>query len=281
MVGSRGSRGVHYRGLVLGLAVLLIGVGSSWGQLDPDIYVADWNPECPSLQLDAGDNINANIIVLNNGQLKIDASTGAQPVTVAGVISVGEDGIVEIKGKCFTVGESSYTVTGTYSVSITLDDGSLTGTYENGSDVDLDISCYLGLTVSLVVSGCSTEPPVTAVQIDIKPGSDPNPINPGSNGLVPVAIFGADDFDVATVVVETVALAGREVATRGKAEKLMSRFEDVNDDGITDLLLQVETQSDGELWESGEVKLTGKTLDGKDIEGVDEIVIVPPEEPEE
>jgi len=132
--------------------------------------------------------------------------------------------------------------------------------------------------------GCGTQ--IIPVTIDIKPGSDPNPINPGSNGLVPVAIFGADDFDVATVDVETITLAGREVATRGKAEKLMSRFEDVDGDGKMDLMLQVDTQVDVEtpeeeedlLWKTGPVWLYGKTLDGKDIEGSDEIVVVPPEE---
>ena len=43
------------------------------------------------------------------------------------------------------------------------------------------------------------------VDIDIKPGSDRNPINVKSNGVVPVAILGSDVFDVTTVDVTTLA----------------------------------------------------------------------------
>lgn len=117
--------------------------------------------------------------------------------------------------------------------------------------------------------------PGVTVDIDIKPGSYPNPINPGSNGLIPVAILTTDDFDAASVDPATVTLAGAEVAVRGKAEKLMARLEDIDGDGDDDLLLQVETQSDGALWESGTVTLTGKTYDGQNIEGTDEVIIVP------
>lgn len=115
------------------------------------------------------------------------------------------------------------------------------------------------------------------VAIDIKPGSDLNPINPGSNGLIPVAILTTDDFNAADVNSATVTLAGAKVAVRGKAEKLMARLEDVDGDGDLDLLVQVKTQSEGALWKSGPVTLTGKTYDGQDIEGTDEVTIVPPE----
>jgi len=113
------------------------------------------------------------------------------------------------------------------------------------------------------------------VSIDIKPGSDPNPINPGSNGLVPVAILTTDGFDAVSVDAGTVTLAGASVAVRGKSEKLMSRLEDVDGDGDDDLLLQVEMQSEGALWESGPVTLRGETYDGTAIEGTDDVIIVP------
>ena len=45
------------------------------------------------------------------------------------------------------------------------------------------------------------------MDIDIKPGSDPNPINPGSNGLIPVAILSSEDFDATTVDPATIELA--------------------------------------------------------------------------
>ncbi len=47
--------------------------------------------------------------------------------------------------------------------------------------------------------------PVIEVDVDIKPGSDLNPINPMSRGVIPVAILGSDTFDVADVDVTTLA----------------------------------------------------------------------------
>lgn len=118
---------------------------------------------------------------------------------------------------------------------------------------------------------------VIQVEIDIKPGSDPNPINPGSNGLIPVAILTTNDFDAANVDPGTVTLAGADVAVRGKSEKLMAHLEDVDGDGDIDLLLQVDTQSEDALWEEGEVFLEGFTYDDTPILGSDYVVIVPPE----
>jgi len=57
----------------------------------------------------------------------------------------------------------------------------------------------------------------------------------------------------------------------------MAHEEDVNRDGLTDLVVQVETTSFGEVGEDGTVVLTGETTDGTAIEGSDVVVIVPPE----
>jgi len=120
---------------------------------------------------------------------------------------------------------------------------------------------------------------VKLVDIDIKPGSYPNCINLGSNGVVPVAILSSADFD-ATIEVDrdTVELAGAGVAVRGKNNKLLAHEEDVNDDGLLDLVCQVETENlDPGTFQDGYAVLTGKTIGGQDIEGMDEITIVPPE----
>ena len=116
------------------------------------------------------------------------------------------------------------------------------------------------------------------IDIDIKPGSNPNPINPGSNGLIPVAIFTTDEFNATTVIPESVELNGATVPMRGKSGKYMAHEEDVNGDGLTDLVVQVETEGLGEVGDDGIVKLTGETTDGISIEGSDVVVIVPPEE---
>jgi hypothetical protein len=97
----------------------------------------------------------------------------------------------------------------------------------------------------------------------------------GSNGVVPVAIFGANDFDVTTVDPLTVTLAQAEVRLRGRGAPMTS-LDDLNMDGITDLVLHVETQgldltgTDIEAW------LTGETYDGVAFSGMDSIRVVPP-----
>ena len=63
------------------------------------------------------------------------------------------------------------------------------------------------------------------IAIDIKPGSFPNSINLGSNGVVPVAILSTDTFDASTVDPFTVTLAGAAVRMKGKSGNAGSLFE--------------------------------------------------------
>lgn len=109
--------------------------------------------------------------------------------------------------------------------------------------------------------------------IDIKPGSDPNCFNNDGNGVIPVAILGSEDFDVHEVSVETLSLDTMNIAARGKANKLLAAYEDVNGDGYVDLVIKIE-DTDG-VFEQGTATatLTGELLDGTPIEGVDEICI--------
>lgn len=153
--------------------------------------------------------------------------------------------------------------------------GTLTWYYQ-GFPYSINISTLSDITLEVIGSSGPIE-----VEIDIKPGSSPNPINPGSKGLIPVAILTTDEFDAADVDPGTVTLAGANVAARGKGKKLMARLEDVDGDGDFDLMLQVDTQSEGAVWTNGEVILTGKTyeeLGAEDVQGSDYVVIVPTEE---
>ncbi len=115
------------------------------------------------------------------------------------------------------------------------------------------------------------------VDIDIKPGSYPNSINLGSNGVIPVAILTTPELDATSVDPGTVQLEGVDVAVRGKADKLMSHEEDVDGDGDLDLVVQIETEELPDTLESGNACVTGLTYDGCPIEGCDEITIVPTE----
>jgi hypothetical protein len=79
---------------------------------------------------------------------------------------------------------------------------------------------------------------LVTVEIDIKPGSYPNSINPKSRGVIPVAILTTEDFDAKEVDPSTVALEGVLAKERGKSGKYGS-LEDVDADGDLDLVVQI------------------------------------------
>jgi streptogramin lyase len=117
-------------------------------------------------------------------------------------------------------------------------------------------------------------PAILTVAIDIKPGSSPNTVNLGSNGVVPVAILSSATFDATTVNPTTVALAGASARLRGNGTP-MSSLQDVNDDGRLDLIIQVNTTAlqltDGDTLAT----LTAQTFEGKLITGSDSVRVVP------
>jgi len=108
------------------------------------------------------------------------------------------------------------------------------------------------------------------VQIDIKPGSNPNSINPDSQGVIPVAILTTPDFDAYFVDAETVCFGPLG------AQAVDWDLEDVDNDGDEDMLLHFRTQDTGIIAGDTEAELTGKTWDGMDIYGSDSVRTVPP-----
>lgn len=109
-----------------------------------------------------------------------------------------------------------------------------------------------------------------AVQIDIKPGSDPNAINPGSQGVVPVAILGSAGFDVKLVNQASVRLGPGEA----KPQNNKGHLEDVNGDGFFDLVFQFPTPDIKLRCFDRGLVLTGNTTSGKSMLGVDAVVTV-------
>jgi hypothetical protein len=114
---------------------------------------------------------------------------------------------------------------------------------------------------------------VVEVNIDIKPGSDPNCFNINGHGVVPVAILGSAVFDVNNVDVDTLSFAELEVRIRGNKGPLCS-YEDVNGDGFLDMVCHFEDNADNWAPGDGVAELSGELLDGTSFKGTDSICVV-------
>ena len=108
---------------------------------------------------------------------------------------------------------------------------------------------------------------VEPVIIDIKPGSDSNPINPKSKGVISVAILTTSTFDATTVDPLSVRFGPNEaIEAHGRGH-----IEDVNGDGKFDLVVHFNTQNTGIQCGDTSAVLTGKTIGGQAIAGFDSI----------
>jgi hypothetical protein len=107
------------------------------------------------------------------------------------------------------------------------------------------------------------------------PDDSTNCINNNGHGVIPVAILGSATFDVSQVIAATIELEGLTVRMVGKQGHLQAHFDDVNNDGFTDLVLQFEDE-DG-AFDNTDATLTATLFDGTFIAASDSICVVPPQ----
>jgi hypothetical protein len=143
------------------------------------------------------------------------------------------------------------------------------------TSIDFDNNIIYGVTDSFSCFAVAFE--VLSIQIDIKPGSDPNSINLGAAGTIPVAILSSSEFHATTIDPSTVTLSGASVGLKGKGSRYMASSEDVNGDGLTDLIIHVEIFELNLVEGSSNSVLYGYSYDGTVvIQGIDSINVVPP-----
>ncbi len=107
-----------------------------------------------------------------------------------------------------------------------------------------------------------------AVDLDIKPGSDPNVVNPSARGLLPVAILGSDRFDATSVEPTTLSFGpGGAAPVHAKG----GHAEDVDGDGYVDWISHYRIEDVG--IPAGETTLCarGFTSSARPLEGCDTV----------
>ncbi len=132
------------------------------------------------------------------------------------------------------------------------------------------------LLVLIVFSGLLLVPvgaqnafaPPQVIGINVDPENDPNFIELLCPSLIPVAILGSEEFDVLDVDVTTLAFGPSGAGATG------SELDDVDGDGLIDLLSIYRTVDTGIVRGDPEACLTGETFDGIQFEGCDSIVTI-------
>ena len=115
--------------------------------------------------------------------------------------------------------------------------------------------------------------PAINVTIDIKPGSDPNSIKLGGTGSVPVAIFSTVKFDATNIDVSTLQLNSAYVRLVG-GRNVLASIEDVNGDGLGDLVVQFDRGILELTVGDGFGTLIGSTLGAESVLGTDSVRVI-------
>ncbi len=142
-----------------------------------------------------------------------------------------------------------------------------------GLAVILTAAGVVGASGNLLASLIVTQAIISEVPIDIKPGSDLNPINPNSIGKIPVALLSTPGFD-ATAEVDKTSLTFGRTGSENSFSECDEINSDVNGDGLDDLVCKFNTHDTDFQTGDAEGVLRGILLVGAPFESRDSVIIV-------
>ncbi len=144
-------------------------------------------------------------------------------------------------------------------------------TVELTEDVDIVVCIQLG-SVPYGVDAMRWDGPLgdgpeeVEVDLDIKPGSARNPVHVGSRGVIPMVLYGADDFAVEDVDPSTLRFGPGEAAI---AHANGPHPVDHDGDGLLDWMIHMPTPESAIAEGDVEACLDGETFDGVAFFGCD------------
>ncbi len=260
-------------------------VGKVWGTNINDSFIHRIDPATNTVDLSKSINgspghytysdmtgIVSRTITTKIGTWTVDYDSGKEETPWGTISWNNEPEGSEPPGTSITVKVRSSNNKMTWSVWETASNGVALSLTPDGRYLQIEATLQIiSGDVSPILSDLTVEPAVITVEIDIKPGSWPNAINPDSKGVIPVAILTTDDFDATTVDPLSVKFGvGEATECHGQGH-----IEDVDGDGDLDMVLHFKTQDTGIKAGDTEACLTGETVDGQAIEGCDAIMTVP------
>ncbi len=119
-------------------------------------------------------------------------------------------------------------------------------------------------------------PDILPVSIDIMPGSNSNPINTASQGVVPVALRGSAGFNVGTTNVAKLWFGpanARPVHNLADPLVFADHLKDTNGDGYLDLVLHFKQEETGLSTADSQACLYGENLQAMPLSGCDRVLV--------
>ncbi|MGJ7440127.1 pullulanase-type alpha-1,6-glucosidase [Aquipuribacter sp. MA13-6] len=120
-------------------------------------------------------------------------------------------------------------------------------------------------TVPARTTAVFVEPTPLTIDVQVRDGDRPAPVNPRSRGVMPVVVLSQDGFDpVADVDVSSLRFG---VSGTEDSVESCTATQDRNGDGVADLLCRARVQATGVVAGTTELLLSGTTVDGTPLTG--------------